>query len=527
MNPWEQYGESAKAAGPWSQFQEIKDSQKNKEAIRAKIDADPISQGAASFPTQGNMVMPGVGSVVDKYLSGVKQMAPTGAPTTPAAFHTATPQQLEGAQTASANAAQVSSDTERERRSLNEPLEGTAGGRIGRFGGEVAALAPTTLVPGSASARGASLVGALTGAAQPVTDDESRLVNTGVGSAMAGGASLGINKLANALTGKLAKSEADALLAKDQNAPRDAIISQSRDAGYVIPPASVNPSFLNSTIESIGGKVGTERKASLMNQKATNQLVREELGIPENVPISVKTLEGIRKTAGKAYEDISSISPEASDLVQKLRDARFEAKTQKKYYDRSANPDAQRAALSARQEADGIEQQLEALVTAKGKPDLVQRMREARATIAKTHSVEDAITNTGNVDARALGNSDYLSGKLKQVGDFAEQFPKAAQLPESFGSTNVSAGKALASMLMGGGGGAALGPAGMLASAVPFVAPPAARGLMLSDMVQNAVANRAYSPSTTLMLSKALANNPQLQRLLPSAAVPYVPQMEQ
>lgn len=524
--PWEQYGDSPNPEGPWAQFQGIKESQKTREAIRAQIDADPISQGAKAFPKQGNMVLPGIGSVADKYGTGLSQIAPVGAPTTPAAFSTSTPEQIAGAQAAAQIQANEAGAAELERRAINAPLEKTAGGRIGQFGGEAAVLAPSTLLPGAASVRGSVAAGGAFGAAQPVAPGESRIFNAGAGALTGGAGAYGMTKAAQALSGRVANRDAAGVLAKEQNAPRDAIINQARESGMVIPPASVNPSFLNTTLESIGGKVGTERGASLTNQKVINQLVREELGLPENAPITARTLEAIRKREGKSYEDLSALSPDTAKLVQELRDARFEARSQQKYYDRSANPDAQRAAISAREKAERIERALEVRAEEFHQPDLVERLRNSRALIAKTHSVEDALTAGGNVDVKALGRSDYLSGKLKQVAEFGEQFPKAAQLPESFGSTNVSAGKAFASALMGGGGGAALGPAGVVAAAVPFVAPPVARSVMLSNAMQNRLGPE-YGASGMLRLSNALANNKQLQKVLPSLAVPYLPQVEQ
>lgn len=525
--PWEQYGATPNPDGPWAKFQEIKQSQKTREEIQRQVQNDPISAGARMFPKQEDTVAAGAGSVVDKTIGGMKQLLTSvGAPQVVSAYTQAQPEKVPEVIASLENEQKAQVAAEAERRRLNIPLEQTPGGRIGQVAGEIGMLAPTTLIPGATTVRGATMTGGVMGAAQPVTGNESRAFNTVAGAGTAAGGTFGLQKLAGALTGKVAERNYAGNIAREQNAARDAIIGEAKDAGFVIPPASVNPSFLNTTLESIGGKVGTERAASITNQKVINQIVRDELGLPQNAPITSKSLESIRSKAGEAYADVANLSPEAKKLVQDLRDARFEARQQQKYYDRSANPDAERAARAARERAAQIENDLETWASAYRQPDLVQKMRDARALIAKTHNIEDALSAGGNVDARKLGKSDYLSGGLKQIGDMADQFPKSVQLPEAFGSPNVSAGKAFASALSGAGGGAALGPAGVAAAALPFVAPPAARSIMFSNAMQKGLGPE-YGASGMLRLADALANNQQLQKVLPSLAIPYLPQVQQ
>lgn len=523
--PWEQYGDAP--AGPWSKFQEIKESQKTREEIQRKISNDPISSGAMAFPKEGNNYPAGIGSVANKYLQGAKQLLlEVGSPQVVSSYAQAQPEKVPEVTAELEKSRNDLKAVEAERRRLNIPLDKTIGGKLGEFSGEVAMLAPTTLVPGSTTVSGAAMTGGIMGALQPVTGNESRAANTALGATTAAGGTYGLQKLAQGLTGRLADRQAASALAREQNAPRDAIIQQAKESGFVIPPASVNPSLLNTTLESVGGKVGTERAASLTNQKVINQVVRDELGLKPNTPITAKTLEGLRAKAGEAYREISDLSPETKGLVQALRDARFEARQQQRYYDRSANPEAHRAALAAMEKASQIEAELETWASSFRQPELVQKMRDARALIAKTHNIEDALSEGGNIDARRLGKSEYLSGGLRLIGDVADQFPKAVQLPEKFGSPNVGAGKAFASALMGTGGGAALGPAGIAAAAVPFIAPPAARSIMFSNAMQKSLGPE-YGPSGMLKLAQALANSEALQKVLPSLAVPYMPQVQQ
>ena len=72
------------------------------------------------------------------------------------------------------------------------PLMGTTSGTIGNFAGNIAALLPTVAIPVAATLRGAALIGAAQGAAQPVGTEDSRLKNSALGAAAgAGGIAIG------------------------------------------------------------------------------------------------------------------------------------------------------------------------------------------------------------------------------------------------------------------------------------------------------------------------------------------------
>ena len=63
---------------------------------------------------------------------------------------------------------------------------------IGAIAGNVAMLAPTVMIPGAATLRGAAAIGATQGALEPVLDGESRLKNAGTGALLgAGGVAAG------------------------------------------------------------------------------------------------------------------------------------------------------------------------------------------------------------------------------------------------------------------------------------------------------------------------------------------------
>ena len=71
-----------------------------------------------------------------------------------------------------------------EAKALDAPLMRTGAGLAGNIGGNLAAFAPTALIPGVNTLTGAGLVGAGMGAMQPVATGESRGANTAIGGAL-------------------------------------------------------------------------------------------------------------------------------------------------------------------------------------------------------------------------------------------------------------------------------------------------------------------------------------------------------
>jgi hypothetical protein len=77
-----------------------------------------------------------------------------------------------------------------EARERDAPLMNTTAGMVGNIGGNVAMLAPTALIPGAATIRGGSAIGALTGALAPSTSTGETLGNIALGGIAAPAANL-------------------------------------------------------------------------------------------------------------------------------------------------------------------------------------------------------------------------------------------------------------------------------------------------------------------------------------------------
>lgn len=87
-----------------------------------------------------------------------------------------------GTPTAKASA-QATQDDINDRKVLATPLMKTTSGFAGNVSGNVAIALPAAFIPGGQSIAGAAATGAGLGFIQPVADDESRALNTGIGAA--------------------------------------------------------------------------------------------------------------------------------------------------------------------------------------------------------------------------------------------------------------------------------------------------------------------------------------------------------
>lgn len=382
------------------------------------------------------------------------------------------------------------------------------------------------------------------------------LATRAAGGAITGGASAGLVNPEDAGTGALiggvlpgavrAAGAAGRAFGNTMRGPQadPRLLKSAQDAigaGYVIPPTQVKPTMGNRLLEGFAGKLTTAQNASARNQVVTNQLVKRELGLADDVELSVDALDQIRKTAGKAYEAVSSVGKlpatganlprsvkvetfkdpllggtqarvDTRELVQQWRQSNADATAYFRSYARTADPETLTKARQASADSKAISEFLERSLNGMGADDLVTALRDARVTIAKTHSAEAALNPaTGNIDARRfakdLAKGKPLSGGFKQAGDFALQFPKAAQPIEGMGSLPQTSPL---DWLGAGGISMATGNPLLLAG---VAARPLARAGALSGPVQRGLLNQGQ-PSQL----GGLLGDPYLQQLLLRAA---------
>lgn len=349
----------------------------------------------------------------------------------------------------------------------------------------------------------------------------------------------------------LAQTEADVL--NKLNAPRNEVIDRAKDAGLTISPAEANPSLLNRVLEGFSGQTKVQQLASEKNQPVVNSITRRALGIPEDTPISINSLEAVRKTAGKAYEDVRKAgqvktTPQYSagldaieskyvgaekdfpkmaqndvrDAVNSARVAEFDAgsgvdaiKIQRGLADKAFRQGDTELGKAHKAIADVIEGEIESHLQMTNANTLAD-FRKARETIAKSYDVQKALRGD-NVDVKVLATQlrkspRKLTGDLRDLADFGTQFPKSAQLLGSKVTPSL-----WETMGMGGLGGigahlaagAGLGPATAAALAAGATRPLVRAGINSGPYQSVAVNGPVAAPSAFLRLADVLAQNPE------------------
>lgn len=411
------------------------------------------------------------------------------------------------------------SDEEKSILQMNK--EASAKAPVSSVIGNALMLGPTALIPGANTMAGASTIGALTGLINPADSLKERALNTVVGGgAGAGGQYIG-NKLAGALTSWLGKTDTAAATANALNKPTADALSAGREAGYVVPPSAVNPSWINKRLESIAGKAAVGQEAAVRNQPVTNALARKAAGLPDDVPLSQQALAGVRAEAGKPYQEVGGLSPIASQDLEALKQARFDANAYFKHYNVSADPASLIKAKDARSLSDMLEQSLQNEASTAGRPELLPQLADARKQIAKTYDIGRTINpGTGDVSAPVVGamlkKGRPLTGELQTIGNMQQAFPSYLREGARIPTPGVSKSEALSAALLGTGGAMAGGPFGVALGALPLLSGPA-RSLVLSKPYQSMMANVPEKESlATLRLIEALMSKKAVQGAIPA-----------
>jgi len=338
-------------------------------------------------------------------------------------------------------------------------------------------------------------------------------------------------------------------------------VANAREAGYTLPPTQAGGGIVNRLLEGLAGKASTLQEASVRNQEITNKLATKSLGLPEDTILSPEVLKSVRDKAGQVYEGLSNagiIIPKKSfndaldkaaenavkaeinfpnatskqilETIGSLRKNAFDTgsavsrigqlRTEADVAYRAGNKDLGKATKDA---ASALEDAIEGHLTNLNQPDALNKFKEARQLIAKTYTVEKAMNKTtGTVDAKQLASrlqsGKPMSGELKDIAQFGQAFPKAAQLPERIGGTiGISPLDYTVAGLTGGAsllGGEDKGTSGASALAA-LLARPAARKLVLSAPMQNRlVQQQATAPGAIRQALPSAEETKQLAKML-------------
>ena len=209
-------------------------------------------------------------------------------------------------------------------------LMNSGAGFAGNLVGNVAAAAPTVFIPGANTVTGAALIGAGTGALQPVAEGESRGANMGLGAI--GGAA---GQMVGQAAGRLLRPVRSTL------SPQAAQLAQSAKAkGIPLDAADMTGSkpltVMRDVMSNLPLTADRQAAAQAAKQGAFNRAVSETFGSSEEA-ITPQVLQGARNRIGQEFTDLSSRNTlQASEqLVEKL--ANLEAQA-----NRSMTPDVAR-----------------------------------------------------------------------------------------------------------------------------------------------------------------------------------------
>lgn len=286
-------------------------------------------------------------------------------------------------------------------------------------------------------------------------------------------------------------------------ASKAATLKAGQDLGMVVEPSQVNPSLANKAIEGLAGGASIKQAASHINQDVADEVAKRVLS-PANpdVDLTSDLAKAVRQRAfengyapiakvgsiatdpqyqadlknilakyqgaarsfpGAANADVEDLvkgvsvdkfdTGDALKMVQILRDKASDAFTQ-------GNGGVGQAARSA---SKAIEGQIERHLTSQsGSPQGAQMLndfRDARKLMAQSHDIEDAIREGGgsvipSVLARKSQSQSPMTGDLKTVGDFANNFPsmtrEGAKTPVPGTTLGSGVGRLVTGSLLGG-----------------------------------------------------------------------------
>ena len=183
--------------------------------------------------------------------------------------------------------------------------EAPVGGALGKL---AVSAAPFALAGNSIKA--AAAIGGGLGFAEPVAGEQT-LANIASGTALNTAAGAGLSAIGQVAANKagdwVARKAREVALKNAQNAPLRGTVDSALAEGLVIPPSSVNPSILNTAKESIAGKIATAQEFSNRNQDKFADIIRREVGLAPDEPITAEAMKAIRARAfSEGYEPVAA-----------------------------------------------------------------------------------------------------------------------------------------------------------------------------------------------------------------------------
>jgi hypothetical protein len=301
--------------------------------------------------------------------------------------------------------------------------------------------------------------------------------------------------------------------------------------GYKTPAATTNPNIVNTSIEGIAGKKVTEHNASINNERAGNNGILQDIGLPPDTKVfsanAARKAEGLNPTLDEAakphnqvYQDVKQAGPfkvddqypitdlspninkkisasqtasgvpdrtiSGSDAIETIKQLRADAGI---LFKKAAGGNATPADLAEAKSNLNASNDLESLIERNlqsTQPELLSKFQDARTMLAKINVAKDALVEGGGTfDQRVLGKiaqskPGYLTGNMETIGNYANNHPNLVTPLKKVGSPGVNNLHALTSAALTAGAGAlgftAGGPGGaIMAAGIPMALEALAR----------------------------------------------------
>lgn len=322
------------------------------------------------------------------------------------------------------------------------------------------------------------------------------------------------------LAGKLADTGTRSLkpaqeIRKMQNSLFDDNLAAAQADGYKFPATYTNPdSVIAQQIEGKAGKADIRRAYNDANQGNTNEIAKDDMGLPANQPITKASWDVAANAPNNVYNNAAAVSPYAEQLLPVIQAARDQEKS---IWSDVKNPMAtnrtvlRQQAVAQSQEVDAWENELKNELTRQGKPDLYSAYTGARTQLAKNAVYRDAWNpGTGDISAPDIGTQWYnekpFTGGLAKIGNanlVAEKYTQDAanQLPIGAGKLGGSEGAIIGTMV-GGIPGAVIGK--FAGAAADAKVSQTMRAIALSDWYQRRMVPANYGAPPPDVIARML-----------------------
>jgi hypothetical protein len=190
--------------------------------------------------------------------------------------------------------------------------------------------------------------------------------------------------------------------------------------GGVNDPRIVNPNRMTRAVQSMAGESDeATRVIREINTTKAGEVARREVGIPVDAPFSLDVLKARSQEIKTVYGEIKSVNRNAERKVEAVDDARdvmrktWRIWKEAKDSNKGSTPVLLERAKNSTAKVEQLENQLDAILVKANRPDLSQRLGEARPQLSKIAVLEQAVEpGLRTLDISVLGDLQKAAPSL-------------------------------------------------------------------------------------------------------------------